>query len=877
MTDNSESIRVFYLQQLCDKSRGENAFKTPWASLILKNCKDNGELLEFKTIKEYKESRKQLWLILSLKVFRYRDMAFPIFCCSECEDMKMVSNLGLYADPCDLAPLQCIHSKAAGFLLQNWNEIWEIEIEDNDTAIDVFSNQEVKHFTFQSHSKTTSFLAGVQANGKISLLQTVSKKQKAPFSPFCSSCSRQSCVHWLGYRQKQKENIAEFPFNQHLDQDGQGTPHRVAEHDHGEGSDEDVDETATGDNMHSDEDTDDEDGEPDEPRHWRSMPPLEAYKKQYGHNMSDILYPFKRDKDLQRGWMERMNGIYSFPNQFVPVWSESNLCKHNNIFDHDDAKLGSHSKQIVVYSNIGERVFEVEVLYRKTLGGCSCIQQFDSHKYLLWHLGFGRFVDYTLLHQHVHRMRTSGIGIYAEYRTITESLESLGIESTLTYNDLHRAVCGFKRRLKFDEKVAFSCPTHGNTPRFLSVDGKNMGPTKRKVKNLKELERHDEDNEVLPQSTVFASRVFMPAIQERNLVVNLLAGSLTMTAFCESDITSVNGQLVVNLIRALGNTDEDKVPPPYKRLIGNICKPTSVRGFIQVTGPEALEYLKLHCEGTINIKTVEHKDKLLCVIQQLPVLWPILEDICNFEKSSIFLQEVSDIVLKLLEIREDTFRNATNRDENVYYNYEDNEEPKTMCFPNNPTIKHPKKYSVNGVNDKDLCEKAFLGHSHFTAGIFTAGCACKFNITLGWEIMLNNESPRNLFRLLMCNQFDHEKMVGVLIDHACRFDAYMLNREAKHLEYLLALVDGSHWNSQKKMTGPSSKSKGHLGCSEGFNWNLYKGAYSKDEAVNSQSREQMHAILDNLSKSMRLMNYQNFMLSLYVFFGTTNLHNRGYN
>ena len=149
MMDTSESIRVFYLQQLCDQNLGENKFKTPWASLILKNCKENGELLDFKTIKEYKDSRKQLWLLMSLKVFRYRDMAFPIFCCSECDDMKMVSNLGLYADPCDLEPLQCIHSKAAGFLLQNWNEIWEVELEDDDTALDAFTNEEVKYFTFQ--------------------------------------------------------------------------------------------------------------------------------------------------------------------------------------------------------------------------------------------------------------------------------------------------------------------------------------------------------------------------------------------------------------------------------------------------------------------------------------------------------------------------------------------------------------------------------------------------------------------------------------------------------------------------------------------------------------------------------------------------------
>ena len=914
---SSESIRVFYLQHLCDTSLGENAFKAPWGSLILKNCNSEGELYDFKTINQFKDSRKQLWLLLSLKVFRYQDFAFPIFCCSECEQMKTVENLGLYADPCEVSNLQCLHSKAAGFLLKNWEEIWKVELEDSDTALAVFCYKEVEHFTFQHHSRTKPFLAGVQLNGKVFLLQTVTMRQKFPFSPFCSKCSRQSCVHWLTYK-KMVDEKEEFAFNQHIHEvDGNASfDDVIIEHSHDDEDEsavemeDDVDvedednEVMNRDNEVTNEDDDVDSGSEDdvedgyditngdddvdsasedevdtipERMHWRTMPPIEKYHKLYGYNISDILYPFQRDKDLQTGWLERMNGVYSFPNQFIPVWSLSNLCKHNNIFDRDDDNLGRHSRNIVVYSHIGERLFAVDVMYRKTMANCKCIQQYDSHKYLLWHLGFGRFVDYTFLHQHLHRMRKYGVGTYAEYKSINESLESIGISSTLTYHDLHRAVCGFYRKLKFDESTAFSCPTHGNSPRFLNTDGKNMGPTKRKVKHLEELERHPDDDEVLPQSTFFGGRVFMPEIKERRLVVELLADKMSMMAFCNSEVQSENGRLLVNLVRVLDNTYDVKVPSPYKRLIENICKPTSVRGLTQVTGPEPLEYLKQFCLGRINIKSLQHKNKLQCVIKQLPVLWPMLDDICNFEKSSVLPQEVCDIVLRLLSIRENMFRNAAPRDENAYHKYESSEEPSTMCYPNNPTIKHPKKYEVNKVKDKDLCEKAFFGHSHFAAGIFTAGCACKYNITLGWEIMLNNESPRNLFRLLTCNRFDLEKMDGVLMDHACKFDAYMLNREAEPLEYLLTLVDGSHWNAQKKMKYPNSKGKGgHLGCSEGYNWNLYKASYGKEEAVNSQGREQMHAVLENLSKSMRLLNYQHFMLFLYVFFATTNIHNRGY-
>ena len=65
--------------------------------------------------------------------------------------MKTIENLGLYADPCEISPFQCIHSKAAGFLVKNWENIWNIDIGESDTAISIICNEDVKYFTFQKH------------------------------------------------------------------------------------------------------------------------------------------------------------------------------------------------------------------------------------------------------------------------------------------------------------------------------------------------------------------------------------------------------------------------------------------------------------------------------------------------------------------------------------------------------------------------------------------------------------------------------------------------------------------------------------------------------------------------------------------------------
>jgi hypothetical protein len=116
--------------------------------------------------------------------------------------------------------------------------------------------------------------------------------------------------------------------------------------------------------------------------------------------------------------------------------------------------------------------------------------------------------------------------------------------------------------------------------------------------------------------------------------------------------------------------------------------------------------------------------------EQIPVLWTILDDICLFEGETYLPRTVSGMVLKLLDIRKNTFINAAKRNEIQYVPYEGGEHP-TMCYPNNKLKEYPKKYKVNSRTDKDLCEKAFGGHKDFTAGIFSMGCACEYNITLG--------------------------------------------------------------------------------------------------------------------------------------------------
>ena len=103
------------------------------------------------------------------------------------------------------------------------------------------------------------------------------------------------------------------------------------------------------------------------------------------------------------------------------------------------------------------------------------------------------------------------------------------------------------------------------------------------------------------------------------------------------------------------------------------------------------------------------------------------------------------------------------------------------------------------------------------------------------------------------------------MDHACLVDPYILNREADMIQWKLLLVDGAHWHGMKKLRKPDRSGKnGHIGCSDGFNFNIYKPHLK--EKPNSQGREQIHSMIEKCTDSLRMMNYRHFMKFIKVFF-----------
>ena len=289
---------------------------------------------------------------------------------------------------------------------------------------------------------------------------------------------------------------------------------------------------------------------------------------------------------------------------------------------------------------------------------------------------------------------------------------------------------------------------------------------------------NEEDDEILEQGSHFKDRVFLYRKKERRLVQQLLTEDIDIDEFVSSaDLESANSRLLVPLIQRLQLDWPDEIPEPYSRFICNLCKPTSVASFLQVTSDEPLQILRLFCEQALHIRSPEQQDKLKLILRELPALWPNLMDILEIECSEFLPDELARVVLKMIEIRRGTFRNAAQRSDEDYIPWPapEQEDP-TQCYPAWPIFRYPKKYDVNSKQDVDFCEKSFGHKNGFAFGVFSVGCCCPANITYGWELMLTRESAHNLFRLLMCRNLDMENLEGVIFDFACGLDPYLLNR-----------------------------------------------------------------------------------------------------
>ena len=93
---------------------------------LIHNCDETGKLLDFKSVQEFKDSCKSLWLNMKLLIFKKDHGEFPVWRGPECPSMRGVSSMGVQHNEEDLLQYICVHSRTASFLVPDWQTIWNV-------------------------------------------------------------------------------------------------------------------------------------------------------------------------------------------------------------------------------------------------------------------------------------------------------------------------------------------------------------------------------------------------------------------------------------------------------------------------------------------------------------------------------------------------------------------------------------------------------------------------------------------------------------------------------------------------------------------------------------------------------------------------------
>ena len=265
-----------------------------------------------------------------------------------------------------------MHSVVCQKLAEDWKNIWEIpNIDMHIQSFKLICSPDVK---VKKLRHDDLFLCATQSGGLISLLFTVTKRQK---TPMCSRCASTKCKC---YRMYEKNKL-----------DRQTNNDDMEDNDDWPSSDEEV--------------------EGQRVQHYQ-----DENIQRYGYNTETIVYPIQDDPLVQTLWLERVRGNYSFPDKIIPVFDPHLKCKeHGNVYNPDNQKLIEQSANMVVYMENSDVLHNTKTFSRPTIGRCRCRQQPSGHPQLLWHLGSGKMVDYLMLHKFMHDWR-SGFSMYSLFQ-----------------------------------------------------------------------------------------------------------------------------------------------------------------------------------------------------------------------------------------------------------------------------------------------------------------------------------------------------------------------------------------------------------------------------------------------------------------------------
>ena len=256
-----------------------SVFFHSWGGIILRNCDERSEFLEYSCVNNYKEDGNPFWINLQLQLFRSNGDIYPVYVCPACPQMSAVSGMCIDQDKDQMETLFCIHSKAALHFGVRWREHWDIpEIGPGDESVKIMINQDRKYKVFR---EDTFLLSAIEYDEEVYLLYTVTERQK---DPLCEKCLTYKCKHFYSLK-KMTENDNDVEDDNEQEDEQENVPFW----DRRKGV-----PLPKCDNFH-------------EPL------PIETHIHKFGYNFKKISYPIKNNKIMQEKFLTRQAGLFELP------------------------------------------------------------------------------------------------------------------------------------------------------------------------------------------------------------------------------------------------------------------------------------------------------------------------------------------------------------------------------------------------------------------------------------------------------------------------------------------------------------------------------------------------------------------------------------
>ena len=119
--------------------------------VVLRNCNKKGELIQLN-----KNTDSVPWILLTFKPFKFKNIVYPIFSCSQCS--PNILKMSIEQDPADFSSILCAHSKVATSLVGNWSEKFGISTNSQNIRDSYKSSEKNDMEPIHCKSKTGSEL-----------------------------------------------------------------------------------------------------------------------------------------------------------------------------------------------------------------------------------------------------------------------------------------------------------------------------------------------------------------------------------------------------------------------------------------------------------------------------------------------------------------------------------------------------------------------------------------------------------------------------------------------------------------------------------------------------------------------------------------------